>query len=86
MDNIENEHAKLHDIYLKIFKLYYVVETRGFFAKLFSNKKKLTNETIELGREYFIQLEQISKTLLLEISKLERRVIAIQDTEIALLS
>jgi len=83
MDNIEDEHSKLHDVYLKIFKLYYVVETRGFFAKLFSNKKKLTDETIELGREYFLELEQISKSLLAEILKLERRVIAIQESEIA---
>ena len=82
METIEELHAKLHDAYLKIFKLYYTVESQGFFSKLFSNKKKLTDETIELGREYYIHLEDISKGLLAEIARLERRVIAIQDSEI----
>jgi len=82
METIEELHAKLHDAYLKIFKLYYTVESQGFFSKLFSNKKKLTDETIELGREYYIHLEDISKDLLAEIARLERRVIAIQDSEI----
>jgi len=82
METIEELHARLHDAYLKIFKLYYTVENQGFFSKLFSNKKKLTDETIELGREYYLHLEDISKELLAEIARLERRVIAIQDSEI----
>jgi hypothetical protein len=81
METIEELHARLHDAYLKIFKLYYTVENQGFFSKLFSNKKKLTDETIELGREYYLHLEDISKELLAEIARLERRVIAIQDSE-----
>jgi hypothetical protein len=82
MENIELYHASLHDVYLKIFKLYYLVENRGFFSKLFTGKKRLTEETIKLGREYFSELDNISKELLLEISRLERRVIAIGDEEI----
>ncbi len=83
MENIELYHAQLHDSYLKIFKLYYLVENRGFFAKLFTGKKKLTDKTREQGREYFIELDKISKELLSEISRLERRVIAISNEEIA---
>jgi hypothetical protein len=82
MENIENYHAQLHDTYLKIFKLYYLEEHKGFFAKLFAGKKKICNETEKEAREYFIQLEKISKELLSEISRLERRIIAISDEEI----
>jgi len=82
MENIENYHAQLHDTYLQIFKLYYLVENKGFFAKLFTGKKKISEETTQKGREYFLQLEKISKELLLEIGRLERRVIAISDEEI----
>ena len=82
MDNIELYHTKLHDAYLKIFKLYYLVENKGFFSKLFTGKKKITEETIALGREYFEELDYISKDLLSEISRLERRVIAIGDDEL----
>jgi len=82
MKNIENYHAQLHDIYLQIFKLYYLIENRGFFKKLFNKKKKINEETTKKGREYLIQLEKISKELLAEIGRLERRVIAISNEEI----
>lgn len=81
MTTVEELHFKLHDVYLKIFKLYYSVEKQGFFAKLFGKKKKITEETRELGREYFIQMEEVSKELLAEINRLERRVIAITKEE-----
>ncbi len=83
MENIELYHARLHDSYLKIFKLYYLVENKGFFSKLFTGKKKVTQETTQLGREYFEELDYISKDLLAEIARLERRVIAISDEEVA---
>ncbi len=83
MENIELYHARLHDSYLKIFKLYYLVENKGFFSKLFTGKKKITKESEKLGREYFAELDYISKDLLAEISRLERRVIAIGDEEIS---
>jgi len=82
MENIENYHGQLHDIYLQIFKLYYLVENKGFFANLFSIKKKINTDTTEKGREYFIELEKVSKELLSEISRLERRIIAISNQEI----
>jgi len=82
MENIENHHAQLHNIYLQIFKLYYLIENRGFFKKLFNKKKKINEETTKKGREYLIQLEKISKELLAEIGRLERRVIAISNEEI----
>jgi len=83
METIETLHFKLHDIYMKIFKLYYTVENKSFFSKLFGGKKSLSDDTIQRGREYFDHLETISKELLAEIARLERRVIAIQDDEMA---
>ncbi len=83
MENIENYHGQLHDIYLQIFKLYYLVEDKGFFANLFSSNNRISAEVTEKGREYFIALEKVSKELLSEISRLERRVIAISNEEIA---
>jgi hypothetical protein len=81
MGTIEELHFKLHDVYLKIFKLYYLTENQGFFAKLFGKKKKVTEDTIRLGREYYTQLEKISMDLLTEINRLERRIIAITEEE-----
>ena len=82
MTTIERLHFELHDIYMNIFKLYYMTSEKGFFAKLFGSKKKITDETIGKGREYFSKLEEVSQELLVEINRLERRIIAIPDEEI----
>lgn len=81
MTAIEAYHADLHDVYLKIFKLYYDIGEKGFFAKLFGKKKKIDDNVIEEGRELFEKLQEISKDLLGEINRLERRIIAIPEEE-----
>ena len=83
MTKVEELHFKLHDVYMKIYKLYYSLEQQGFFAKLFGKKKKITDDTIRLGKEYYMQMEEVSKELLSEINRLERRIIAIPQEEIA---
>jgi len=82
MTTVEELHFKLHDVYMKIYKLYYSMDNQGFFAKLFGIKKKITDDTVRLGREYFTQMEEVSKELLSEINRLERRIIAIPQEEI----
>jgi len=82
MTTVEELHFKLHDVYMKIYKLYYSMDNQGFFAKLFGIKKKITDDTVRLGREYFTQMEEVSKELLAEINRLERRIIAIPQEEI----
>jgi hypothetical protein len=74
---IETLHFQLHDHYMKIFKLYFGEGNRSFFNKLLKMKKKVSIEEKELAKEYFKQLEVISKNLLEEISKLERRLYAV---------
>jgi hypothetical protein len=81
MGSIEDLHFRLHDIYMKIFKLYYSMEKKGFFAKLFGKKNELTEEKVRLGREYFAQMQDVSKQLLEEINRLERRIITIPEDE-----
>ncbi len=82
MATIEELHFKLHDVYLKIFKLYYSVEKQGFLAKLFGKKQTTTEETKEQAEGYYAEMEAISKELIVEINRLERRVIAIPKEEI----
>ena len=81
MTEIEQLHFKLHDIYMNIFKLYYETEEKGFFGKLFGSKKKISQEGKDLAREYFHEMENISKALIDEINRMERRIIAVQDSE-----
>ncbi len=82
MATVEELHFELHDVYLNIFQLYYSVEEKSFFAKLFGKKKSTTDESKEQAKGYYTEMEEISKKLIVEINRLERRVIAIPKEEI----
>lgn len=71
IDRIEDLHLKLHDIYTEIFNIYFSVERKRFF--LFSGKRRITQEQTALAKKHFGKLDAISKALLAEVSKLERR-------------
>ncbi len=73
LHEIETLHFNLHDIYMKIFKVYFGEMNRSFFSKLFNMKKKVSESDKEIAREYYNQLLDISNQLLEVIGKLERR-------------
>ena len=73
MDEMESLHFNLHDMYMKIFKVYFGEMNRSFFSKLFNMKKKVTENDKEIVREYYEQLLVISHQLIDVINRLERR-------------
>ena len=81
MSTIEQLHFNLHDVYLNIYKIYYETETQGFFSKIFGKKKKISEDSKTLAKEYFNNMEQISKELVNEINKMERRIVAVSDRD-----
>lgn len=85
MSSIESLHFSLHDKYLQIFNIYFSQEKKaGFFAKLFGikRKKELSEEEIENSKKYYEEMEAISKDLLEEINRLERRLVAVSEEKI----
>ena len=82
MTQIETLHFKLHDIYLQIYKIYFNEEKQGFFAKLFK-KNKISDLEHEKAEKLYEKIEEVSKQLLDEINRLERRLIAIPEERIA---
>lgn len=83
MQNIEKLHFKLHDKYLQIFNIYFSQEKKsGFFAKLFGKRKEISKTEHDLAEKYYFEMEDISKELLEEINRLERRLIAIPKNKI----
>lgn len=81
MNTIEDLHFQLHDIYMNIYKVYYDTEPQGFFSKLFGKKKKVTDEAKQLAHEYYNSMEEVSKNLVGEINRMERRIVAISEQE-----
>lgn len=81
MSTIEQLHFDLHDVYMNIYKIYYETESGGFFSKIFGKKKKITDDSKQLAKEYFTKMEGISKELVNEINKMERRIVAVSEKE-----
>lgn len=83
MAKIETLHFQLHDTYLKIFSVYFDKKEDGFFAKLFGIKRKSINEhEKQAAKTYYNEMEGISKKLIDEINRLERRLLAVPDEKI----
>ena len=82
MTKIERLHFNLHDVYMNIFNIYFNKSKDGFFAKLFGKKKVLNEDEISKAAQYYDNLELISKELLEEINRLERRLLAVSEEKI----
>jgi len=82
MSEIEKLHFELHDIYLNIYKIYYDMESQGFFSKLFGKKKKITEDASKLAREYFTSMQEVSKKLVDQINLMERRIVALPEKDL----
>jgi len=82
MEEIETLHFKLHDVYMNIYKIYYEMEKQGFFSKLFGKKKKVSDDDKLHAKEYYDEMEAISKKLVNALNVMERRINVLSDAEI----
>lgn len=77
LKEIEKLHFELHDVYMKIFKIYFSDVNRSLFSKLFGTKKKVSESEHGIAQEYFKNLREISEQLVTVIERLERRIHAL---------
>lgn len=82
MSEIEDLHFKLHDIYLHIFKIYYETDKKGFFAKLFGKQKKVTVEDRTNAKQYYDEMNAVSKELVGVLNRMERRISVLSEAEL----
>ena len=82
MQEIESLHFKLHDVYLHIYKVYYDLEKKGFFSKVFGKKKKVSDEDKLLAKKYYEEMDAISKELVKALNIMERRIGVVNENEI----
>jgi len=79
IDTIGERHTALHNMYFKIFQIYFGNSTMSFFSKLLKMKKKISPAEEEMALQYYNDLEGISKELLEMIGRLERRINALSE-------
>ena len=84
MDNIESLHEKFYEKYHEIYDVYYSEENKsGFFSKIFKPKQKvLTDSELQHVKQEFAVMEKTAKKLLEEISRLQRRLVAVSEEKI----
>ena len=82
MMKIERLHFNLYDIYNGIFSIYFTKPKIGVFAKLFGKKNTLNDSELSEVNAYHSSLELISKELLEEVNRLERRLLAVPEEKI----
>lgn len=80
LKEIEMLHFELHDVYMKIFKIYFSEEDRSFLSKLFGTRKKVSELNQEVAKDYYNQLKSISDKLVSTIERLERRLFALPES------
>lgn len=84
MTNMANLHKSLHDTYFDIFKIYAPDESKkSLMGKLFGEKKRtISPEEIAFAATQLTKLESLSQTLLDELGRLERRIVAVSDEKL----
>jgi len=81
LKEIEKLHFELHDVYMKIFKIYFSDEERSLFSRLFGTRKKISLSNQEIAKEYYSELKAVSGKLIEAIERLERRLFALQESK-----
>jgi len=73
INKIEKLHTEIHDIYLDIYKIYFVDLKRSWvMSKILDAYKDPTPQQQKMAYRYFIQLEDISVLLMQEFDLFER--------------
>jgi len=84
IDKIEKCHVELHDIYLNVYKIYFVESKRFWFVSklLASSYKEPSARQKERAKLYLYDLERCSKSLLSELTRLEKLVASIDPKQL----
>ncbi len=77
--SVEEKHKELHDIYMKIFKIYFSTVDQSFFAKLFKYKRKVSLSERDIALKELEKLEIVSSELISYLNIIEKKLNAIDE-------
>jgi hypothetical protein len=83
---LDNKHKELHDIYMKIFKIYFPVEKRSLWEKLLKREKKITANDEYNALVYLRNLEEISNELISYLNIMEKKLNSVDEERFKKLS
>jgi len=72
IEKLDAKHKELHDVYMKIFKIYFPQERGSFLVSLFKRKVKISAQDENTALAYLRNLEEISKELVSFLNIIEK--------------
>ena len=83
LEAIEETHHQLHDIYLKIYRIYFVESKAGFFQRLLfiDNRKSISPQKQVEALKCCEELKKVSETLVKQLDTFEQALIGLQMRE-----
>ncbi len=76
---LETKHRELHDVYMKIFKIYFDTSNRSLLEKLLRRPKKISATEEHTAFKYFSELEEVSKILISYLNIIEKKISSIDE-------
>jgi len=76
---LDKKHKELHDIYMKIFKIYFSVGKRSWLDRLFNRKKRVMANEEYNSLVYLGELEKISEELISYMNIIEKKLNTISE-------
>jgi len=76
---IEDLHNQLHNEYMKIFSIYFDMSNIGFFARLLSKGKRVSEEEKKRAKSYLNLLEVTSNKLIKKLNIMETKINMVKD-------
>ena len=73
IEKLDAKHKELHDIYMKIFKIYFPKMKGSFFTNLFKSKPKITAQDENIALAYLRNLEDVSTELIAYLNLIEKK-------------
>jgi hypothetical protein len=70
---LDVKHKELHDIYMKIFKIYFPENKGSFLSNLFKRKVEITAQDENSALAYLRNLEEVSKELISFLNIIEQK-------------
>jgi len=83
IEKLDNKHKELHDVYMKIFKIYFPEHEGSFFSKLFKKKVKVTLQDETIALAYLRNLEEVSKELVSYLNIIEKKLNTVDEETFA---
>ncbi len=83
IEKLDSKHKELHDIYMKIFKIYFSEPKGSFLSKLFKRKERVTAQDENNALVYLRHLEEVSKELISFLNIIEKKLNSVDEESFA---